>query len=285
MMKRRTLLSATGRGIHAAALPRARPAPAEDRVRLHGRDRLRLGVRGGRRGLLQEAQPRGRAQVHPAQLHHSRGAAVRLRCRSAAPTPSVFLQAVDGGLDLVLVAGGGLTSKTLTSYGPGGARGQRHQERAGLRGQEDRRAGPGRVPALDLPRLAQGKRRRPPQGQLHRGRLPAACRPAARRLGRCRGVDRSVHEPHHRERRGLRGLVLLRPSCPTTTRPSCMRPSANGWRRTRARHAPSANRWSRPRPSCSSRGTMRRCAPRSASTPSCRPRCSRRSRSRRRARW
>lgn len=33
------------------------------------------------------------------------------------PTPSVFLQAVDGGLDLVLVAGGGLTSKTLTGFG------------------------------------------------------------------------------------------------------------------------------------------------------------------------
>jgi NitT/TauT family transport system substrate-binding protein len=29
----------------------------------------------------------------------------------------VFLQAVDGGLDLVLVAGGGLTSKTITGFG------------------------------------------------------------------------------------------------------------------------------------------------------------------------
>jgi NitT/TauT family transport system substrate-binding protein len=33
------------------------------------------------------------------------------------PTPSVFLQAVDGGLDLVLVSGGGLTSKTVTGFG------------------------------------------------------------------------------------------------------------------------------------------------------------------------
>lgn len=33
------------------------------------------------------------------------------------PTPSVFLQAVDGGLDLMLVAGGGLTSKTVTGFG------------------------------------------------------------------------------------------------------------------------------------------------------------------------
>jgi NitT/TauT family transport system substrate-binding protein len=33
------------------------------------------------------------------------------------PTPSVFLQAVDGGLDLVLVSGGGLTSKTTTGFG------------------------------------------------------------------------------------------------------------------------------------------------------------------------
>ena len=33
------------------------------------------------------------------------------------PTPSVFLQAVDGGLDLVLTSGGGLTSKTITGFG------------------------------------------------------------------------------------------------------------------------------------------------------------------------
>lgn len=33
------------------------------------------------------------------------------------PTPSVFLQAVDGGLDHVVVAGGGVTSKTITGVG------------------------------------------------------------------------------------------------------------------------------------------------------------------------
>jgi NitT/TauT family transport system substrate-binding protein len=33
------------------------------------------------------------------------------------PTPSVFLQAVDGGLDLVVIAGGGVTSKTMTGFG------------------------------------------------------------------------------------------------------------------------------------------------------------------------
>ena len=33
------------------------------------------------------------------------------------PTPSVFLQAIDGGLDLVVVAGGGLTSRTMTGIG------------------------------------------------------------------------------------------------------------------------------------------------------------------------
>jgi NitT/TauT family transport system substrate-binding protein len=33
------------------------------------------------------------------------------------PTPSVFLQAVDGGLDLVLISGGGVTSKTVTGFG------------------------------------------------------------------------------------------------------------------------------------------------------------------------
>jgi NitT/TauT family transport system substrate-binding protein len=33
------------------------------------------------------------------------------------PTPSVFLQSVDGGLDHVVVAGGGMTSKALTAFG------------------------------------------------------------------------------------------------------------------------------------------------------------------------
>ena len=33
------------------------------------------------------------------------------------PTPSVLLQAVDGGLDLVVLAGGGLTSKAFTAFG------------------------------------------------------------------------------------------------------------------------------------------------------------------------
>ena len=33
------------------------------------------------------------------------------------PTPSVFLQSVDGGLDHVVVAGGGMTSKTMTGFG------------------------------------------------------------------------------------------------------------------------------------------------------------------------
>ncbi len=33
------------------------------------------------------------------------------------PTPSVFLQAVDGGLDHVVLAGGGVTSKSVTAFG------------------------------------------------------------------------------------------------------------------------------------------------------------------------
>ena len=33
------------------------------------------------------------------------------------PTPSVYLQAVDGGLDLVVLAGGGVTAKTMTGFG------------------------------------------------------------------------------------------------------------------------------------------------------------------------
>ena len=33
------------------------------------------------------------------------------------PTPSVLLQAIDGGLDLVVLAGGGITSKAFTAFG------------------------------------------------------------------------------------------------------------------------------------------------------------------------
>ena len=33
------------------------------------------------------------------------------------PTPSVFLQSVEGGLDHVVIAGGGVTSKTITGFG------------------------------------------------------------------------------------------------------------------------------------------------------------------------
>ena len=32
------------------------------------------------------------------------------------PTPSVYLQSVDGGLDHVVVAGGGITSKSVTGF-------------------------------------------------------------------------------------------------------------------------------------------------------------------------
>ena len=43
------------------------------------------------------------------------------------PTPIVFLQAVDGGLDHVVVAGGGVTSKTITGFGLVATRRPRHQ--------------------------------------------------------------------------------------------------------------------------------------------------------------
>ena len=44
------------------------------------------------------------------------------------PTPSVFLQAVDGGLDLVLVAGGGAHLQDHDRLRPGGARRLGHQD-------------------------------------------------------------------------------------------------------------------------------------------------------------
>jgi NitT/TauT family transport system substrate-binding protein len=58
------------------------------------------------------------------------------------PTPSVLLQAVDGGLDLVVLAGGGLTSKASTAFGLVARAG------SGIRGARDCAAKKIGVPAL-----------------------------------------------------------------------------------------------------------------------------------------
>ncbi|WP_399682957.1 ABC transporter substrate-binding protein [Xenophilus sp.] len=116
MMKRRTALTALGAASLAAALP----------ARAQGTTKIVFGYTAvtdfasvfvareegyfTKRGLDVEPKFIPLNSTIPAALQSD-------SLTIGGPTPSVFLQAVDGGLDLVLVAGGGLTSKTITGFG------------------------------------------------------------------------------------------------------------------------------------------------------------------------
>ena len=116
MMKRRTLLSALAAGSAAAALP-ARAQPNQKIVfgytAVSDFASVFVAAEDGyfrKRNLDVELKFIPLNSTIPAALQSD-------SLQIGGPTPSVFLQAVDGGLDLVLVAGGGLTSKTITGFG------------------------------------------------------------------------------------------------------------------------------------------------------------------------
>ena len=160
----------------------------------------------------------------------------------------MFLQAVDGGLDLVLVSGGGLTSKTITGFGLVARAG------SGIKTAQDCVGKKIGVPGLgaflhvtfrawlkdkgvDYRKVNFVEAAFPQHGDLLRGGI-----------GRRGGHGRPVHEPHHRQRRGLRGLVLL--DLPARGQPHhrpC-RQARMGGRRTRPPRAASARRCRRARP-------------------------------------
>lgn len=116
MMKRRTLLSALAAASAAAALPaRAQPHPkiVFGYTAVSDFASVFVAAEEGyfkKRGLEVELKFIPLNSTIPAALQSD-------SLQIGGPTPSVFLQAVDGGLDLVLVAGGGLTSKTITGFG------------------------------------------------------------------------------------------------------------------------------------------------------------------------
>ncbi|MET3177960.1 UNVERIFIED_ORG: NitT/TauT family transport system substrate-binding protein [Variovorax guangxiensis] len=116
MMKRRTLLSALAAASAAAALPsRAQSATKIVFGYTAVTDFASVFVAAEegyfkKRGLEVELKFIPLNSTIPAALQSD-------SLQIGGPTPSVFLQAVDGGLDLVLVAGGGLTSKTITGFG------------------------------------------------------------------------------------------------------------------------------------------------------------------------
>ncbi|BEP64182.1 ABC transporter substrate-binding protein [Variovorax sp. V213] len=116
MMKRRTLLSALAAASAAAALPsraQANPKIVFGYTAVSDFASVFVAAEEGyfkKRNLDVELKFIPLNSTIPAALQSD-------SLQIGGPTPSVFLQAVDGGLDLVLVAGGGLTSKTITGFG------------------------------------------------------------------------------------------------------------------------------------------------------------------------
>ncbi len=116
MMNRRTLLSALGAASAAAALPaRAQENPKIVFGYTAVSDFASVFV-AAEEGYFKKRNLDVALKFIP--LNSTISAALQSdSLQIGGPTPSVFLQAVDGGLDLVLVAGGGLTSKTITGFG------------------------------------------------------------------------------------------------------------------------------------------------------------------------
>ncbi|MBT2335738.1 ABC transporter substrate-binding protein [Variovorax paradoxus] len=116
MMKRRTLLSALAAASAATALPsRAQPSPKIMFGYTAVSDFASVFV-AAEEGYFKKRNVDVELKFIP--LNSTIPAALQSdSLQIGGPTPSVFLQAVDGGLDLVLVAGGGLTSKTITGFG------------------------------------------------------------------------------------------------------------------------------------------------------------------------
>ena len=117
MMKRRTLLSALAAASASAALPsraqQSHPKIVFGYTAVTDFASVFVAAEEGyfkKRGLDVELKFIPLNSTIPAALQSD-------SLQIGGPTPSVFLQAVDGGLDLVLVAGGGLTSKTITGFG------------------------------------------------------------------------------------------------------------------------------------------------------------------------
>ena len=93
------------------------------------------------------------------------------------PTPSGYLQAVDGGLDHVVLGGGGGFSKAYTELGVVGRVGANIKTPADFIGKKVGIPGLGRATASHVPPMAQAQWCGRPPGGVHRGAVPAACRP------------------------------------------------------------------------------------------------------------
>ena len=109
------------------------------------------------------------------------------------PTSTVFLQAVDGGLDLVAIAGASVMDPAEVQPHRGRAEVRSDDvEARGFRRQESRRARHRRFPGRAVPQMADRRRRRSGEGQLCRSDVPDAERRAQIRRRRRRGDGRAV---------------------------------------------------------------------------------------------
>jgi NitT/TauT family transport system substrate-binding protein len=188
------------------------------------------------------------------------------------PTPSVFLQSVDGGLDHVVVAGGGMTSKTLTGFGLVARAG------SGIRGAADcvgKKIGvPGLGAFLHVSFRAWLKQSGVDYGKVN---FIEAAFPQHGDLLRGGSLDAVVTADPFMSRITDSGAGYVASYYSTFLpdgQPTIVYAARRDWvAKNSAAARPSARPSSKPVPSSSSRPTTRRCARRSASTSSCRPRC------------
>jgi NitT/TauT family transport system substrate-binding protein len=127
------------------------------------------------------------------------------------PTSTVFLQAVDGGLDLVAIAGATVMNPvSKRQHHRLCPQRHHHQGAEGLCRQESRRARAERLPARAVREMAGGERRRSQERQFRRGHLPDHGRYHQVGRRRRRADGRAVRDAHDQCRPGLGRRALCR---------------------------------------------------------------------------
>ena len=175
------------------------------------------------------------------------------------PTPLGYLQAVDGGLDHVVPAGGGSFSKKYTEIALVARAGTSIRSAADCVGKKIGVPGLGallhvtvrqwlKLAGVDYSKVSFIEAPFPQHGDLIRGGSLDAVVTAGPFLARILEAGPATSVP------------TTPPSCPRATRPSCTPPGATGCRRIRACPRPSARHWSRPPRGWPGRPTMHACA-------------------------
>ena len=200
------------------------------------------------------------------------------------PTPSVFLQSVDGGLDQVVVAGGGVTSKSITGFGLVARAGSGIKTAADCVGKKIGVPGLGaflhvtfrawlKSQGVDYKKVNFVEAAFPQHGDMLKGGSVDAVISADPFMSRITETGAGYVASYYST------------FCPKASPPSSTSRVATGRPRTPPRCAAFSRRCRKRAPSFKTPRTARPYAPPSASTSSCRPTCWRRCRSRHPARW